>query len=194
MGKVIIAMSMSLDGFVTAGNPRMEDPVGDGGQVLTDWAMGDENDLNRTFLAESIGKLGAVICGRTTYDTSVPWWGSDGPSGSARRPVFVVTHQAPRERPDDGVYIFVTDGIESALKKAKAAAGDKDVTVMGGANLAQQYLKAGLVDDIQIHLVPVLFGEGTRLFDHLGSEHIRLEPIRVLDAPGVTHLRFRLAK
>jgi dihydrofolate reductase len=92
------------------------------------------------------------------------------------------------------VYVFVTDGIESALKKAKAAAGDKDVTVMGGANLAQQYLKAGLVDDIQIHLVPVLFGEGTRLFDHLGSEQRKLVPIQVLDAPGVTHLRFRLAK
>jgi dihydrofolate reductase len=194
MGKVIIAMSMSLDGFVTAANPRMEEPVGDGGQVLTDWAMGDANDLNRTFLAESIGKLGAVICGRTTYDTSVPWWGADGPSGAARRPVFVVTHQAPRESPDDGVYTFVTDGIESALKKAKAAAEDKDVTVMGGANLAQQCVKAGLIDDIQIHLVPVLFGEGTRLFDHLGSEQRRLERIQVLDAPGVTHLRYRLAK
>lgn len=194
MGKLIIAMSMSLDGFVTAANPRMEEPTGDGGQVLTDWAMGDEHDLNRTFLAESIGKLGAVICGRTTYDTSVPWWGADGPSGAARRPVFVVTHHAPRESPDGGVYTFVTEGIESALKKAKAAAGDKDVTVMGGANLAQQYLKAGLIDDIQIHLVPVLFGAGTRLFDNLGSEHIRFEPIHVLDAPGVTHLRFRLAK
>jgi len=194
MGKVIIAMSMSLDGFVTAANPRMEEPVGDGGQVLTDWATGDENDLNRTFLAESIGKLGAVICGRTTYDTSVPWWGADGPSGAARRPVFVVTHQAPRQSPEEGVYAFVTDGIESALERAKAAAGDKDVTVMGGANLAQQYVKAGLVDDIQIHLVPVLFGTGTRLFDHLGSEQRTLVPIQVLDAPGVTHLRFRLAK
>jgi dihydrofolate reductase len=92
------------------------------------------------------------------------------------------------------VYAFVTDGIERALERAKAAAGDKDVTVMGGANLAQQYLKAVLVGDLQIHLVPVLFGAGTRLFDHLGSEHIRLEPIQVLDAPGVTHLRFRLAQ
>jgi dihydrofolate reductase len=194
MGNVIIAMSMSLDGFVTAANPRMEEPTGDGGQVLTAWAMGDENDLNSSFLAESIGKLGAVICGRTTYDTSVPWWGADGPSGAARRPVFVVTHQAPRESPEGGVYTFVTEGIERAYAKAKAAAGNKDVTVMGGANLAQQYLKAGLVDDIQIHLVSVLFGEGTRLFDHLGSEHIRLEPIQVLDTPSVTHLRFRLAK
>ena len=194
MGNVIIAMSMSLDGFVTAANPRMEEPAGDGGQVLTAWAMGDENDLNRTFLAESIGKLGAVICGRTTYDTSVPWWGADGPSGAARRPVFVVTHQAPRQSPEEGVYAFVIDGIESALERAKAAAGDKDVTVMGGANLAQQYLKAGLIDDIQIHLVPVLFGEGTRLFDHLGSKQRKLVPIQVLDAPGVTHLRFRLAK
>jgi dihydrofolate reductase len=129
MGDVIIAMSMSLDGFVTAANPRMEEPNGDGGLVLTEWAMGGENDLNSTFLAESIGKLGAAICGRTTYDTSVPWWGAGGPSGSARRPVFVVTHQAPRERPEGGVYTFVTDGIESALKQAKAAAGDKDTLI-----------------------------------------------------------------
>jgi dihydrofolate reductase len=162
--------------------------------VLTEWAMGDENDLNSTFLAASIGKLGAVICGRTAYDTSVPWWGADGPSGAARRPVFVITHQAPRESPEGGVYTFVTEGIESAYTRAKAAAVDKDVTVMGGANLAQQYLIAGLIDDIQIHLVPVPFGEGTRLSDHLGSEHLRLEPIQVLDACSVTHLRFRLVK
>lgn len=194
MAKVILVMSMSLDGFITAANPRMDAPTGDGGEVLTEWAMGDQNSVNGKFLAESIGKLGAVICGKTTYATSVPWWGANGPSGDARRPVFVVTHSVPKESPENGVYTFVTGGIEAALERAKTAAGDKDVAVMGGANIAQQYLKAGLLDDIQIHLVPVLFGSGTRLFDHFGSEHIRLEPVRVLETPIVTHLRYRVVK
>ena len=91
-------------------------------------------------------------------------------------------------------FIFITDGIESALKQAKAAAGDKDVVIGGGAATAQQFLKAGLLDEIQIHLVLVLLGEGKRLFDHLGTEHIELESTRVIESPGVTHLRFRVGK
>jgi dihydrofolate reductase len=194
MGKVVLVMSMSLDGFITASNPRLEAPMGDGGLVLHEWIMGDEHDVNRQFLEASIDQLGATICGRKTYDTSLPGWGADGPSGSARRPVFVMTHQAPNESPENGVYTFVTGGIEAALEQAQIAAGDKDVAVMGGANIGQQYLKAGLIDDIAIQLVPVLFGGGTRLFDHLGSEHRKLEPISVLETPIVTHLRYRVCR
>lgn len=194
MGNVILVMSMSLDGFINAANERVDNPMGDGGLVLHDWMMGDQNDVNSKFMADALGNLGAVVCGRTTYDMSIPWWGANGPTGQARRPVFVVMHKAPNDSPEKGVYTFVTEGIKKALEQAQAVAGDKDISVMGGANICQQYLKAGLLDHIQIHLVPVLLGSGTRLFDHLGSEHIKLEPVSVLETPIVTHLRYRVVK
>ena len=153
-----------------------------------------EDEEGRGYLERSVSELGATICGRGTYDTSLPWWGADGPSGPARRPVFVVTHEAPAESPEDGVYTFVTDGIESALEQAKAAAEGKVVTVMGGASIGQQYIAAGLVDELAIHLVPVLFGGGTRMFEHLGDEHIQLETVDVVETPAATHLRFRIAR
>jgi dihydrofolate reductase len=193
MAKVILDISMSLDGYVTAAGQTAEEPVGPGGEVLHDWAFG-EDERGRQVLEDGVAGLGAVVTGRTTYDTSLPWWGPNGPSGSARRPVFVVTHQAPAEGPEDGVYTFVTDGIESALKQARAAAGEQDVCVMGGANVAQQYVAAGLLDEISIHLVPVLFGGGTRLFEHLGDEHIRLEPVATVETPPAVHLRFRVLR
>jgi dihydrofolate reductase len=137
---------------------------------------------------------GAVIAGRRTYDQSVPWWGADGPTGPARVPVFVVTHAEPEDVTEWGVYTFVTDGIESALEQAKAGTGDKDVAVLGGADIGQQYIGAGLVDEISIHLVPVLFGGGMRMFEHLGGEHIRLETTSVIHTPAATHLGFRVAR
>ena len=143
MPKVIFDISMSLDGFVTASNVRPEEPLGDGGQRLHKWAFG-ENERNRELLAEAVDAVGAVIAGRHTYDLSVPWWGADGPSGPARIPVFVVSNSEPEEVPDGGMYTFV-DRIERALEEAKAAAGDKDVAVMGGADIGQQYIRAGLV-------------------------------------------------
>jgi len=193
MPKVIFDISMSLDGFVTASNVRPEEPLGDGGQRLHKWAFG-ENERNRELLAEAVDAVGAVIAGRHTYDLSVPWWGADGPSGPARIPVFVVSNTEPQDAPEGGVYTFVTDGIERALEEAKAAAGDKDVAVMGGADIGQQYIRAGLVDEISIHFVPVLFGGGTRMFEHLGSEHIQLETAGVIETPAATHLRFRIVK
>ncbi len=193
MVKVIFDMSMSLDGFVTASNVRPEAPLGDGGQRLHEWAFGDD-ERNRELLAEAVNSVGAVIAGRRTYDLSVPWWGADGPAGPARVPVFVVTHAGPEEVPEGGVYTFVTDGIESALGEAKVAAGDKDVAVMGGAEIGQQYIRVGLIDEISIHLVPVLFGSGTRMFEHLGSEHIQLETAGVIETPEATHLRFRVVE
>ena len=131
-----------------------------------------------------------MIAGRTTYDDSIRWWGADGPAGRARRRLFVVTHEPPSKVPDNSVYAFVTDGIHSALEQARAAAGDGNVAIMGGANVGQQYLAAGLVDEIGISLVPVLFGSGTRLFEHLGEEHIQLEPTQVVDTSTATHLRY----
>ena len=193
MTKVIFDMSMSLDGFVNGANVRPEEPMGDGGQRLHEWAFG-EDERNRELLAGAVTSVGAVIAGRRTYDISVPWWGADGPTGPARVPVFVVTHAQPEEVPEGGVYTFVTDGIESALEKAKAAAGGKDVAVMGGADIGQQYIGAGLVDEISIHLVPVLFGGGTRMFEHLGGEHIQLETAGVIDTPAATHLGFRVVQ
>ena len=191
MGTVIFDTSMSLDGFMTAANRTAEEPTGAGGQRLTEWAMADD-ERNRRYLADAIEGLGAVIAGRTTYDTSLPWWDADGPSGPARRPVFVVTHEAPETSPDGGVYRFVTDGIESALEQAQAAAEGKVVCVMGGATTGQQFIAAGLVDEIQIHLIPVLFGSGTRMFENLGDRHISLEPTEVIETPLATHIRYRI--
>jgi dihydrofolate reductase len=192
MSKVIFDISMSLDGFITAQRQTAEEPLGKGGERLHEWAFGAD-ERNRSLMEGAVGALGAVVTGRTTYDQSLPWWGADGPTGPARRPVFVVTHEAPDESPEGGVYTFVTGGIEAALGQARATAGDKEVCVMGGASTGQQYIAAGLVDEIQIHLVPVLFGGGTRMFEHLGDEHIQLEPAQVIETPTAIHLRFRLA-
>ena len=193
MTKVIFDISMSLDGFVTAANVRPEEPLGDGGQRLHEWAFG-EDERNRELLEEAVNFVGAVIAGRRTYDLSVPWWGADGPAGPARVPVFVVTHAEPEDAPEGGVYTFVTDGIECALEQAKAAVGDKYVAVMGGAEIGQQFIRAGLVDEISIHLVPVLFGSGTRMFENLGGEHIQLETAGVIETPEATHLRLRVVE
>lgn len=193
MGKTVFDTSMSLDGFTTAANQTPEEPMGAGGQRLVEWAFGND-ETNRRFLEESVAELGAVICGRRTYDHSLPWWGADGPSGLARRPVFVVTHTAPTEIPSGSVYQFVTDGIESALKQAQDTAGDKDVTIMGGADLGRQYLAAGLVDEISIHLVPVLIGSGTRMFADLHNGHVLLEQVNALATPSANHLRYRIVR
>jgi len=192
MGKVIFTISMSLDGYITASNQTPQQPMGDGGERLHDWAFGGD-ETNQQFLQQAIDGLGAVIAGRRTYDHSMPWWGPDGPTGPARRPVFVVTHEAPADSPPAGVYTFVTDGLKAALGRAQAAAGDRDVTIMGGADLGRQFLAAGLVDEIQLHVVPVLFGSGTPMFDDLHVGHVQLEMIDILPTPAATHLRYRIA-
>jgi dihydrofolate reductase len=141
---------------------------------------------------ESWASTGAVIVGRTTYDLSIPYWGADGPLGAARIPTVVVSHSVPKDIPNGGVYSFV-NGVEAAFEKAKKAAGDKDVSITG-ANVAQQFIKLGLIDKMSIHLVPVLFGSGTPLFGHLDSEHIQLDTVEVIKTPEVIHLRFRVIK
>ena len=131
--------------------------------------------------------------GKRMFDEGEEPWGDNPPF---RMPVFVVTHDAREELVKEGgtTFTFVTEGIESALNQAKAAAGDKNVNIAGGADTVQQFIKAGLLDELEIHLAPLLFGQGIRLFDRMGPEHIELENIRVVDSPRVTHLRFRVVK
>jgi dihydrofolate reductase len=142
---------------------------------------------SRALLDAGIEDLGAVVCGRTTFEVSKRWGGT-GPFGA---PTFVVTHEPPAE--NRGTFTYVTEGVEAAIEQARAAAGEKTVSVMG-AIVPQQAIRAGLIDEFVIHLIPVLLGEGKRLFEHLGAR-VDLERIRVVAAPeGVTHLRFRVVR
>jgi dihydrofolate reductase len=186
----VFEISMSLDGYVTAVGVRPEEPMGDGGRQLHEWAFGAD-ERGREVLAESLSKVGASIAGRRTYDLSVPWWGPDGPGGEARTPTFIVSHGTPGQVPEKSVYTFVNSPIE-ALELAAAAAGDKDVDVFS-ASIGQQLLRAGRIDQIHVHLVPVLFGAGTRLFDDLGGTHVQLEIIGVGKGAKATHLRYAVA-
>ncbi len=193
MGQTNFDISMSLDGYITAAGQTAEAPLGQGGERLHEWAFGgDERD--RAVLEEGVAGTGAVITGRRNYEHSLPWWGAGGPTGEARLPVIVVSHSVPSDAPEGGVYEFVTDGIEAALDRARAAAGAKDVTVMGGANTGQQYLRAGLIDRVSIHLVPVLFGGGTRMFENLDGDQPRLECTGSIQTDEATHLRYRVVR
>ena len=142
-------------------------------------------------LRETHRTTGALLTGRRTFDLTNGWGGRH----PLNVPVFVLTHTVPQERVYEGSpFTFVTDGIESALEQAKAAAGDKDVAVMGGPDIGRQFIEAGLVDEIGVHLVPVLFGSGTRMFEHLGGEHVQLETTSVIETPSAIHMRFRVAE
>jgi dihydrofolate reductase len=175
MSKVTSDMSMSLDGFIAGPNDSVERPLGDGGDRLHQWVYGLESwrklhDLaggttNRDaeVLDESFKNTGTVVMGRRMFNFGERYWGDNPPF---HMPVF---------KEGGTTFTFATDGIESALRQAKAAAGDKDVSVAGGANIVQQFIEAGLLDQLQIHLVPVLLGDGRRLFDHTGTEQIELE-------------------
>ncbi len=204
MGKVATGLTMSLDGFIAGPNDGPGQPLGEGGMRLFDWYSSGDTDYempgtemvfrvspaSADLLREAHGTMGAFVTGRRTFDIANGWGGSP-PLGV---PSFVVTHTVPQEWVYEGSpFTFVTDGVESAIQQARAVAGGKTVAV-GAASLAQQCLKLGLLDEIQIHLVPVLLGEGVRLFDHLGGEPIELESTRVIETPGVTHLTFRVLK
>ena len=194
MSRVIFDISMSLDGFIAGDRMTADEGMGVGGEVLHDWAFaGDDRD--RALLEHAATSLGAVIAGRRTYDNSIRWWGADGPTGPARIPLFVVSHDSPDEVPANGVYTFVRD-IRTALDKARSTAQDGDVGIMGGADIARQYLRAGLVDEISFHLVPVLFGSGTPLFGDGDSldEHVKLERTELVATDAATHLRFRVVR
>ena len=213
MAELRFNISMSLDGFVAGPNQTEENPLGEGGEQLHDWALGleawrkphglDGGEVNAStpIMEESIENIGAVVMGRNMFGGHGPWgdepwdgWWGDEPPFHA--PVFIVTHHArePVAKAGGTTFNFVTDGIESALEQAREAAGGKDVGLSGGANVAQQYLRAGLVDEMHLHVVPVLLGGGARLFDDLGDAKIGLDQTRVVEAPGVTHLTYRVAK
>jgi dihydrofolate reductase len=204
MGKVGTGLSMSLDGFIAGPNDGPGNPLGDGGERLFAWYSSGNTDYelpgtemvfrvspqSAELLREAHSKMGAFVTGRRTFDITNGWGGSP-PLGV---PTFVITHTVPQEWVYEGSpFTFVTDGVESAVEQAKAVAGDKDVAV-GAASVVQQCIEAGLLDEIHVDLVPVLLGGGIRLFEHLGTEPIQLERTRVIEAPDVTHLTFRVVK
>jgi dihydrofolate reductase len=197
MGKVIVEMSMSLDGFIARSDGRTDEvhawySAGDVEVKMPNNELTFNVDPASAEIVNESFKLGANVTGRNTFDDADAW-GGDDPMGI---PSFIVTHEIPEEWANkESPFTFVTDGVESALKQAQAAAGDKPVGV-AGADIAMQCLKLGLLDEIQIHLAPVLLGEGIRLFDDVeeGKIPVQLEQIRVVQAPAVTHLFFRVVK
>jgi dihydrofolate reductase len=191
MGNVVYDISMSLDGFISGPNVRPEAGLGDGGERLHDWGFHSTDPRNREIVAGWV-ETGAVIVGRTTYDLSIPYWGADGPLGAARVPVIVLSHSVPADIPAGGVYTFV-DSVDAAFAKAQQAAGDKPIGIQGPTT-ARQFIRRGLVDEVFIHVVPVLFGSGTRLFDDPGGEPVSLETVEVIQTPEAVHLRFRVVK
>ena len=197
MSKVYAEQSMSLDGFISGPNVRVGNGMGDGGDRLHDWIFDPEKntltEAGKKIMDEKSTSNGAVIIGKRMFDVGFEPWGDPPPFGM---PVFIVTHEKRAPLPMKGgtTYIFVTDGIEAALEMARAAAGDKDVLVQGGADIIRQYLEAGLLDEMQIQLIPILFGDGIRLFEGLDPEGIELRKISTIDTPATTHLRFEVVK
>ncbi|HKH35881.1 MAG TPA: dihydrofolate reductase family protein [Rubrobacter sp.] len=205
MGIVTAHMSMSVDGYVAGPNAGAGNPLGDGGVLIQQWMFdlasfreiqglsGGQTNADDEELRQRFAPTGAVVMGRRMFDEGEGPWGDNPPF---RMPVFVLTHEDRDTLVKEGgtTFTFVTEGIESALEQAKAAAGDKNVNIAGGADTVQQFIRAGLLDELEIHLAPLLFGEGIRLFDKMGPEHIELENMRVVTSPKVTHLRFRVAK
>jgi dihydrofolate reductase len=215
MSKLRFNITMTLDGYIAGPNQSVENPLGEGADHLHDWALptktfrslhgdagGGETGTNDEVLRDAFENIGATIMGRNMFgpvrgpwskDLWKGWWGEDPPF---HHPVFVLTHDAREPLPMQGgtTFFFVTDGIESALKRARQAAGGKDVMLGGGANVVQQYLAAGLIDELEIHIVPLFLGSGARLFHNLAGQRVKLEPIRMVAGPGVAHLKYRVLK
>jgi dihydrofolate reductase len=205
MAKVVADITMSLDGFITGPDDRPGRGLGERGECLHNWVMGgpwhyeDEErrfapaDVDRHVLEQAMGSTGAGIIGRRMFDVTGGWGGN--PPGGRQARYFVLTHSVPREWAErTSPFTFVTDGIDSALTQARAVAGDKDVGIGGGANVIQQYLAAGLVDELRLHVAPVLLGAGKRLFGNLGHQTIELERTRVIESPYATHLFFTVRR
>jgi dihydrofolate reductase len=213
MSKLRCHISISLDGFVAGPNQSEENPLGEGGERLHDWAVslaawrephdkqgGEVNESTR-IMEETLENVGAGVMGRNMFgpvgggdwgdEQWKGWWGDDPPY---HYPVFILTHhpRQPVEMEGGTTYHFVTDGIESALERAREAADRKDVMLWGGAQVIQQYLAAGLLDELELHVVPELLCNGARLFDNLADAEVQLEQVRAVEAPGVTHLKYRV--
>jgi dihydrofolate reductase len=207
MSKVTVDISMSLDGFIAGPDPTREEPLGRGGEGIHEWVVstkgwreahgyeGGETGPDSDLSAKAFEQVGAVVMGRRMFsgedgpwgdEPFEGWWGDDPPF---HMPVYVLTNheREPLEKGDTTFY-FVTDGIESALDQAKAAAGDKNVSIAGGADVIQQALRAGAVDEMFLHVVPLFLGAGTRLFEDVPAG--KLERLEVIDSPKVTHIRY----
>jgi dihydrofolate reductase len=214
MSKLRLSITMSLDGFIAGPDQSREDPLGVGGEQLHQWLLplkafreahgeeGGEVNASSAVVEEWNENTGSTVMGRNMFGGGPGpwpeepwngWWGDDPPF---HHPVFVLTHHArePLELRGGTTFYFVTDGLESALDRAKEAAGGKDVSLGGGAQAAQQYLAAGLLDEMVISVVPLFLGGGARLFDGLGDARLELTQVGAVEAPGVTHLKYRVPK
>jgi dihydrofolate reductase len=211
MTRVTCQISMSLDGFVAGPNQTLDNPLGEGGERLHEWVVategwraqhgkeGGERGADSEVAVEVMQGVGAFIMGRKMFgggdgpwdESWTGWWGEDPPFHA---PVFVLTHHPREPLPMQGgtTYHFVTVGIESALEQARAAAGDQDVAIAGGAQAVQQYLAAGLLDELYLHIAPVLLGSGERLLENVGDP--KLEPVKVVASPAVTHVKYRVVR
>jgi dihydrofolate reductase len=214
MGKVRFNIAMSLDGFMAGPKQSVDHPLGIGGLGLHGWAFataafrkshgldGGEINASTRVIEETMDNVGAYVMGRNMFGGHPgPWEGKDwngwwGDNPPYHVPVYVVTHhpRSPLVMQGGTTFHFVTDGIESALAQAKKTAAHQDIVLGGGASVIQQYLAARLVDEVNVALVPIFLGAGERLFDHLGAGNVKLEQTRVIEAPGVTHLRYRVVK
>lgn len=189
MTKIFIDITMSLDGFIAGPDISAENPMGKGGLRLHDWMFGVQTDADKKIGSEQMQNTGAVIIGRRMYETAISGpWGNENPFAA---PVFVLTEAAP-EQIIDG-FTYVSDGIESALAQAKKVAADKNIWITG-ANVSQQFLKAGHVDELHIHIAPVLFTKGTKLFENIGDQHIELKALSCEQTPGATHIVYKVSK
>ena len=205
MPKVHADMSMSLDGFVAGPNAGPQNALGDGGHRIQQWLYdvetwrerqsleGGQTNQDDEVFKERSSRNGAYVMGRRMFDEGEVGWPDPPPF---RAPVFVLTRHArePWVRQGGTTFTFVTDVIESALEQARAAAGEKDIQISGGADIVRQFIEAGMLDELQIHLAPVLLGDGVRLFDGIDPDAVELEVTRVIDSPRVTHLRYRVVK
>jgi dihydrofolate reductase len=204
MSMVFASLGMSLDGFIAGPNAGPDNALGDGGARIHQWMYrveawrerqtlsGGEVNRDAELVEENYNRAGAYIMGRRMFDEGEVGWPDTPPF---RAPVFVLTHnpREPWERQGGTTFTFVTDGPESAVEQARRAAGEKDVQVAGGAETVAQFLNAGLLDELEIHLAPVLLGAGARLFDGVEADMLKLEPARVVESPAVTHVRYRVA-
>ncbi len=202
MSKTFSHAVVSLDGFSAAPNQSLDNPFGVGGMRLTEWMFADSDDqqgADQSIVDEIIGGAGAFIMGRHMFDPGRGpwdeswrgWWGEDPPYHA---PVFVLTSYPREPLPMDGgtTFTFVTDGPEAAYALAVAAAGDKDISIAGGAATVSQYLRLGLIDELNLHVVPITLGAGERLLHDVGDIHF--EPVAVTAAPNVTHLKYRVVR
>jgi dihydrofolate reductase len=192
MGKVVIDITMSLDGFVTGPNDGPNNGLGDNGRILHEWALNPSEDDMKLLVEEPMQTIGSGILGRRTFDIAEEAWGENPPFGPGN--IYVLTHRAhePLQR-GPTTFVFITEGMDKALELAQADAGDLNVNLMG-ADVSQQYLKAGLVDELEIHVANVILGAGRPLFAHIGDDQIRLDRIRVIPTPAATHLRYQVVR